>query len=187
MLSGRDDLRVTGLLLADFQLLPGRLVKEHPEALPETGGVYAIFMQRGEGEVNRHLLDQVGAVNMFAAWPVLYIGATEDSLRARLKCHYVRDSRASTFRRSVGLLAQAPLGLRVQQLAGSRAFCFENEQPLSDWLGAETLIAIAACADPFTIEGQLLAAAPGLVNLAGRPDNPVSLRLRERRAAASGL
>lgn len=175
------------MLLADFQLLPGRVVKERPEAIPESGGVYSIFMQGGEGKVNRHLLDQAGAVNMFAAWPVLYIGATEDSLRARLKCHYVRDSRASTFRRSVGLLAQEPLGLRVQQLAGSRAFCFENEQPLSNWLEAETLIAIAACANPFTIEGQLLAAAPGLVNLAGRPDTPVSLRLREGRAAASGL
>ena len=174
------------MLSVELEFVPGRTARVNPVAIPDCSGVYAIVMPGGDHQVNKDLLRRAGEVDFFATWPVLYVGATDDSLRSRIKAHYCRDSRSSTFRRSLGAFAADTLGLDIQRFPGSRVFCFHDEAPLTAWLEAETIFGFCPSEEPFSLEKVVLSAAPGLFNLGQREPTPVTRVVRDLRQQASG-
>lgn len=173
-------------MLAEFQMYPARLLASSWAEVVEGPGCYIMVLLDHENEVNAALLSHASEVPVFAMWPLLYVGATGDNLRARLKNHLGLETRASSLRQSAGLLLQDSLGLHVHPIAGERYFCFSDETILTEWLLENTLVGICPHDDPFSLEDQFLAAQPGLFNISGCAPTPITHRLRSLRDRASG-
>lgn len=169
----------------DFQLVPGSALTSGRASIPDLPGAYLIVLDDREGPVNelRRLVEQEVPLSL---WPLLYVGATGDSLSLRLNHHFGLDSRQSSLRQSAGLLLDEDLGLGLNRIAGKRYFCFHHEARLTDWLASNTVVGFCPHPEPFEIERFLLESQPGLLNIAGRPPTRLQQRVIELRRGASG-
>lgn len=172
-------------MLAEFQMYPARALASSWADVVEEPGCYIMVLLDHENDVNAALLAHAAEVPVFAAWPLLYVGATGDNLRTRLKSHLGLETRNSSLRQSAGLLLKDTLGLRIHPIPGKRYFCFKDEAILTNWLLDNTLVGVCPCDDPFLVEDQFLAAQPGLFNISGCAPTPITHRLRALRDHAS--
>lgn len=167
-----------------FHTLGARDAVSSLEAIPETEGVYA-FLLRPEASLPTSVPTPQLALNCNGGeFGLLYIGATGDSLRYRLKQHLKAPSPASTMRMSLGLLLQAELGLRVIPHTHKRYFWFADEAPLSEWLYANTVVAVRACENAFGVEATIHAEGSGLLNISGARSSEMAKRLQRLRRQA---
>ncbi len=175
-------------MLKSYLIQPARAMRDHARLLPETAGVYAMLLDNPEAlepALRRaHLeLDPL----RLGRRAVLYLGATEDSLRNRVKCHLSDDTCISTFRMSLGAILAEQLGLRVRKNDEVPYFGFEraSELRLSRWIQAN--VSVAARPSPYAMleEKSLIATQNPLLNIHGRRGRPgtdavVMLRRRVR-------
>lgn len=172
-------------MFAEFQMYPARALASSWTDVVEGPGCYIMVLLDDENEVNAALLSHASEVPVFAMWPLLYVGATGDNLRTRLKSHLGLETRTSSLRQSAGLLLKDILGLHVHPIPGKRYLCFKDETILTDWLLDNTLVGICPHDDPFLLEDQFLAAQPGLFNISGCAPTPITHSLRSLRDQAS--
>ena len=119
-------------MLAEFQMYPARALASSWTDVIEGPGCYIMVLLDHENDVNAALLAHAAEVPVFAAWPLLYVGATGDNLRTRLKSHLGLETRNSSLRQSAGLLLKDTLGLHIHPIPGKRYFCFKDETILTD-------------------------------------------------------
>lgn len=153
--------------------------------IPDAAGVYVIFwIQTDTGAlcpVSKDALD-ADAVELVP----LYVGASNDSLRVRIKRHVLGDTRSSTLRASLGLILAERLDLKIVPIPTKAYFCVEPERRLSDWIVSNTVVGYFETDDPFGLEKTMLASSAGKLNISGCRPNETSKRLKRLRSNASG-
>lgn len=153
--------------------------------VPDTSGVYALFWIQPDATPLGTDCGQAGDIEAIELMP-LYIGASKDSLRVRIKRHIMGDTRGSTLRASLGMILAERLDLQIVQIPTKRYFCIEPEQRLSDWIVLNTIVGYFETNDPFELEKAMLAVSAGKLNISGCQPNEISGHLKLLRANASG-
>jgi hypothetical protein len=169
-----------------YLIQPACAMRGHFELLPDTGGVYAMLLDNPAAlapALHRANL-QLDALRM-GRRDILYLGATEDSLRRRIKSHLSDDSYRSNFRMSLGALLAEELGLLARPRPGCRYFSFEpeSEQRLSDWIGTNISIALRTSPHAMVEEKALIGLNDPVLNISQRRAQPSAsavLLLRRR-------
>lgn len=169
-----------------YMIQPASAMRRYPDMIPDEPGLYALVLDHPEA------LARALAAARLALEPVrlghrqvLYIGATGDSLRRRLKHHLSDDTTRSTFRMSAGALLMEELGLTARRLPGQRHFGFEpdSEAILSRWIADHVSVAWRPHAKARETEARLIRKAHPPMNIAGRggvADAAIMARLRRR-------
>lgn len=157
--------------------------------MPSEMGVYFIFFDSGQ-----LLLERSGYLEFDDAFPIsvdgfdlLYVGATMNRLRDRVKDHLTGNSRASSLRMTVGALLT--LELRLEPVGdGSRTYFHfgDGERRLTDWLVSNTRVAFAPSANPFGDEKRVLTSVPVPFNISERKRHPYSKYLMTLRSYFAG-
>lgn len=169
-----------------YLIQPARAMRDHARMLPEQAGIYALLLDNPEAlepalERARLKLDPL----RLGKRAILYLGATEDSLRTRIMCHLSDDTCISTFRMSLGAILAEELGLVVWPRPGERYFGFEpdSERRLSDWIQDNVSVAARPSRHAMVIEKTLIASHAPVLNIKGRTDREgaeVLLLMRQR-------
>ena len=169
-----------------YLIQPASAMREHARLLPERAGIYALLLDNPEAlepALERaHLkLDPL----RLGKRAILYLGATEDSLRGRVMCHLSNDTCTSTFRMSLGAVLAEELGLVVRPVPGERYFGFEpeSERRLSTWIQANVSVAARPSRHAMVMEKSLIADHAPVLNIKGRTDRQgaeVLLLMRQR-------
>jgi len=175
---------VTEMLPAQLQhltLIPAHAVTEEPELVPNDPGVYLFFVRGGTV-----ILRASGYFRSGGGQPLevdgrqhLYTGAA-DKLQRRMKQHFLRDHRSSSFRTSLHALERIHHAL---SRTGTAMCKVRDERTLSRWMSRNVTIAFEPHADPFNREKELLHFYPAPLNIALQSSQPYSQHLsacRER-------
>jgi hypothetical protein len=158
-------------MLSSYLIQPAGAMRRHLRMLPDEGGVYALLLDNPKAL--EPALDRAGLKLdplRLGQKAILYLGATNDSLRRRLKCHLSDDTCRSTFRMSLGAVLAEELGLTARAIPGQRYFGFEaeSELKLTEWIGANVSVAVRASPHALVEERTLIALREPLLNIAGR-------------------
>jgi|GEM_PF-4656356 len=147
--------------------------------LPPTEGVYFVT-----GELPASLPVKPRPGDSIIHPDMLYIGATRN-MQVRVERHLTDDSRASSFRMTLGAVLRENLGLVVRRHLGKPSFDFgPTEDRLTDWLVENTSFRFWPTAEPFAVERALIAHASGALNIKGRMDREaVGILMQLRRQA----
>ena len=164
-------------------------VRAQPELIPDFAGVY-VFTLAEEGSLDGALALQGTRLEPLSLGMkrAVYFGATEDSLRRRVKVHLTSDSTRSTFRRSLGLLLAPELTLQPLPVPSQRYFhfAFHEEDRLTQWMCDRLNVAVRACADSKSCERRLIQSHEPLLNIQHRHSAPMARRLTALRRRQSG-
>ena len=158
-------------MIRAYMIQPVSAMRRHLQIVPETSGVYAFLLD--EPHTLQPALDRAH-LSMdslrLGQRDILYLGATEDSLRRRLKAHLSDDTCRSTFRMSLGALLAEELDLKVLPRRGVRYFGFEpeSEARLSHWIERHLSVAVRASAQAMQEERSLIAKRDPVLNISGR-------------------
>lgn len=162
-----------------------------PSYVPREPGVYAWYFREIPDGVPYH--DCVVHQELH----LLYVGiaparpfgngkpASTRTLADRLHEHMKGPAEGSTLRLSLGCLLGARLGLELQRVGGGHRLTFGmGERTLSEWMAANTLVALTIHARPWEIEERLIHAISLPLNLQHNRKHPFYDTLRACRAAA---
>lgn len=177
-------------MLSAYLIQPAGAIRRHIARLPDEGGVYALLLD--DPQALQPALDRAQLKLdplRLGKRAILYLGASDDSLRRRLKCHLSDDSYRSPFRMSLGAVLSEELGLIPRPSSHPRAFGFEaeSERKLSKWIEAHVSVAVRAAPHALVEEKALIATRAPLLNIAGRPRNPETETLVLLRQRVRGL
>lgn len=165
---------------------PVSAMRRNPMMIPDVPGLYALLLDHPEAL--EPALDRAGLKLepvRLGRRAVLYIGASEDSLRRRVKCHLSDDTCRSTFRMSLGAVLAEQLRLIARPVPRKSYFGFEpeSEQALSRWIGDHVSVAIRPATGARAKESELIHAEQPPLNIAARHRSAgaeVMLMLRRR-------
>lgn len=173
-------------MTSTYLIQPARAMRDHARMLPETGGVYAMLLDNPEAlePALRRASLKLDPLRL-GKRAILYLGATEDSLRGRVKCHLSDDTCISTFRMSLGAVLAEELGLVAKPVPGERYFGFERESEikLSAWIQANVSVAARMSRHAMKVEKALIASRRPALNIKFRNDRQgaeVLMLMRER-------
>ena len=149
----------------------------------EKPGLYFVFFRNG--------IELLTRTDYFAlssdvplrtdAGHLLYIGATTQGLRTRIKQHLKGDGRVSSLRRTVGVMLADELQLRVH--LGRMNFHFgEGEERLTRWLCDNTLISVHPTKNPMGAEKFLIGTLSTPLNITARRTHPYAKHLMNLKA-----
>ena len=161
----------------DDLLLPRRLwsraeVLARPSPVPKAPGVYAWYF--------RNLDSLVPSLDCLCAgeFRLLYIGISPSApptngklpskqlLNHRLRYHMQGNAEGSTLRLSLGCILAGQLGIQLRRVgSGNRLTFGTGEQRLSEWMEDNARVAWLPCAEPWTLEAQLIATVNLPLNL----------------------
>ena len=162
-------------MLSYYTVQPASVMRQHVQIIPDGPGVYALLLD--DPEALEPALRRAGLrldPLRLGERAVLYLGASEDSLRRRLKCHLSDDTFRSNFRMTLGAVLAEELGLEVRRPQAGRRFSFEptSEAILSAWIGRNISVAIRESGHALVEEKTLIALNDPLLNIAGRRHQP---------------
>jgi len=173
-------------MTSSYMIQPASAMRQHIEMAPESGGVYALLLDTPDAleEALARASLKLDTVRL-GSRPILYLGATEDSLRRRLKCHLSTDTCRSTFRMSLGALLAEELRLEARPIDGVSYFGFspDSEHRLNAWIDAHVTVALRPASNALAEERVLIGSHDPLLNIAGRrlrPSAEAILVLRDR-------
>lgn len=177
-------------MLSSYTIQPAGVMRRHISLVPEVSGVYAFLLDDPDA-----LAPALGRAGLtldplrLGRRAVLYLGASEDSLRRRVKSHLSDDTGRSTFRMSLGAVLAEQLDLLVVPNPAVSYFCFEpdGERRLSAWIAANISVAVRASADAMVEEKSLIAGEKPLLNITGRRRQPSAETLMVMRREMRGL
>lgn len=140
-------------------------------AVPECAGLYAFMLK--DPAVLAPALDRAGLVMDVMGLgqaPLLYVGASGDSLRRRLACHLRDDTQGSTFRQSLGALLAEELSLTIRPVPSRHVFGFipADEARLTRWMRDHLQVALRPAMRPAALERRAIADQDPLLNITGR-------------------
>ncbi|WP_426038408.1 GIY-YIG nuclease family protein [Brevundimonas sp. DC300-4] len=138
---------------------------------PDVGGLYAFMLKNPD-----HLaepLERAGLVMDVMGLgqkPLLYIGASGDSLRGRIRCHLRDDTQNSTFRMSLGALLADQLDLKVKPIPYRGVFGFlrADEARLTAWMCEHLEVGVLPASRPIELERRHIRQHDPVLNIAGR-------------------
>ena len=91
---------------------------------------------------------------------------SRQTLRSRIRNHFLGNAAGSTLRLTLGCLLEQELGLRLRRVGGGDRCTFgEGEQQLSDWMEKNALVTWLPVAEPWRLEEQLIASLSLPLNL----------------------
>lgn len=159
-------------MLSSYLIQPAGAIRDHIAYLPDTGGIYVLLLD--EPKALDPALRSAGLrldPLRLGGRAILYLGATDDSLRRRLKCHLSDDTARSTFRMSLGAVLAEQLDLKARP-SGLRGFRFDpsGEARLSRWIESHVSVAVRESGHALVEEKSLIAVQDPLLNIAGRRD-----------------
>ena len=138
---------------------------------PDVGGLYAFMLkdaaQRAEPLERAGLVMDVMGLGQK---PLLYIGASGDSLRGRIRCHLRDDTQNSTFRMSLGALLADQLDLKVKPIPYRGVFGFvrADEARLTAWMCEHLEIGVLPASRPIELERRHIQQHDPVLNITGR-------------------
>jgi hypothetical protein len=168
-------------------VLDVKSVQEWPERVPDVPGIYAIFLKDSERLLQRwgfFELEQLEPIRLMEA-TLFYIGSS-NNLRRRLKSHFGRNSKGSSFRMTLGLLLTDELSLRVRITEDRPYFGFDDEARLANWIGEYAIVMVRPCASHTALEARLVRRLPLPLNIAERRRQPLARHLLALRFRANG-
>ena len=138
---------------------------------PDVGGLYA-FMLKDAAQLAEPL-ERAGLVMDVMGLgqkPLLYIGASGDSLRGRIRCHLRDDTQNSTFRMSLGALLADHLDLKVKPIPYRGVFGFvrADEARLTAWMCEHLEIGVLPASRPIELERRHIQKHDPVLNIIGR-------------------
>jgi hypothetical protein len=176
------------LTTSNFTFLKASVVAADPEIVPDEPGVYALLVPRSD--LADAFVDEIvnceSRSTVFPDHLVLYVGASGETIRRRLKSHVLGDSYASTMRMGIGVLLEKQLGLTPTVMPGRCYFRFSPETPLTEWITAHVTTSYHLCDRPYPYEEELIREDTSLLNIVGRPASDFSRRLMALRARYNG-
>lgn len=177
-------------MMSTYTIQPASAMRSHVNQIPQAAGIYALLLDDPAAldcALERaHLrLDSL----RLGARAILYLGATEGSLRKRLKCHLSDDTYRSTFRMSLGAVLAEQLDLKVRPNTAVRSFGFEEESEmrLSAWIAANVSVAVRTSQHAMVEERALIAVQDPLLNITGRRHAPSAEAVMLLRRQVRGL
>lgn len=176
--------------LSSYMIQPVSAMRRNPMMIPDVPGLYAMLLDHPEAL--EPALEQAGLKLepvRLGRRAVLYIGASEDSLRRRIKCHLSDDTCRSTFRMSLGAVLAEQLGLEARPIPRQSYFGFEpaSEQTLSRWIGDHVSVAIRPAIGARAKESQLIRAEQPPLNIAARQGSAGAEEIMMLRRRCQGL
>lgn len=172
--------------LSTYLIQPASAMRRNPLMIPDAPGLYALLLDHPDAlepalERAGLKLDPV----RLGRRAVLYIGASDDSLRRRVKCHLSDDTCRSTFRMSLGAVLAEQLQLVARPVPRQSYFGFEpqSELALSRWIGDHVSVAVRPANGARAQEPDLIRAEQPPLNIAARNRSAgaeVMLMLRRR-------
>lgn len=177
-------------MISAYMIQPAGAMRAHVRMVPEASGVYAMLLDHPEalaGALQRANL-QLDALRL-GKRDILYLGATEDSLRRRLKCHLSDDTCRSNFRMSLGALLAEELQLIAEPRPGSRYFGFDpdSERRLSTWIEAHVSVAVRVSPHAMVEEKTLIGLKDPVLNISHRHMKPSASAVMVLRRQMRGL
>ncbi|WP_262422301.1 GIY-YIG nuclease family protein [Brevundimonas denitrificans] len=157
-------------MLSSYLIQPAGAIRGHINFVPEAGGIYVLLLDHPKAlDPALHRAGLKLDPLRLGGRAILYLGATDDSLRRRLKCHLSDDSARSTFRMSLGAVLAEQLQLSARP-SGVRGFRFEpeGEARLSRWIEDHVSVAIRESGHALVEEKSLIAMQEPLLNISGR-------------------
>ena len=154
-----------------YVIHPARAIHHDITLAPDVGGLYA-FMLKDPASLADPLqraglvMDVMG----LGQKPLLYIGASGDSLRGRIRCHLRDDTQNSTFRMSLGALLADKLDLKVKPIPYRGVFGFvrADEARLTAWMCAHLDIGVLPASRPIELERRHIRQHDPVLNITGR-------------------
>jgi hypothetical protein len=139
--------------------------------IPEVGGLYAFSLK--DPSVLAEPLARAGLtmdVMGLGQRPLIYIGASGDSLRRRVRSHLRDDTQTSSFRMSLGALLSSDLALTVKPVRHKRVFGFipHDEARLTAWMIENLDVGILPASRPMALERRAITQSDPVLNIQGR-------------------
>ena len=139
--------------------------------IPEVGGLYA-FSLKDPSALAKPLaragltMDVMGVGQR----PLIYIGASGDSLRRRVRSHLRDDTQTSSFRMSLGALLSEDLALNVKPVRHKRVFGFvpQDEARLTAWMIQNLDVGVLPAVRPMDLERRAITQNDPMLNIQGR-------------------
>lgn len=166
----------------NLTLIPADQIIADLNMVPDCPGVYLFFANGGT-----RLLEATSYFDLDCRSPAslhrrthLYTGAAND-LRLRMKQHFFRDWRSSTFRETLLAIERARKAISKSQTPASN---ITGEESLSDWLAHNVAVGIRLSKRPFELETQLIETQVSPFNITLRRSHPYSRALMQWRHEA---
>jgi hypothetical protein len=174
-----------------YLIHPARAIREDPNLLPAGRGLYGFLLNDAaalQPSLSRWGLGLDGL--QLGGRPIIYLGASADSLRRRVPWHLKDDTQSSTFRASLGALLADELRLELRPSGGPLfAFTPPSEARLTNWIFAHISVVLREAPRPLAREARLIRKVQPLLNIAGRhrSDSAWTLLLLRRRCRSGAL
>ena len=154
-----------------YVIHPADAILSDVTVIPDVQGLYAFMLKDAEalaGPLERAglAMDVMG----IGKAPLIYIGASGDSLRRRVRCHLRDDTQNSTFRMSLGALLIDQLGLTVKPIPYKGVFGFTrpDEARLTAWMAEHLDVGVLPAVRPLEMERRAIIQEDPVLNISGR-------------------
>ena len=155
-------------------MLPAAKLLRDPNLLPETAGVYLAYFRHEAGllAATQQIHHSNDLPTKLGEFDLLYLGASEDSIRGRILSHLKGDSRVSSLRRTVGVLLREQLSLSLRGADRANFHFGDGEARLSGWIVENSAFAFIETKDAFRLEKFLIQMLGPPLNLSHRRRHP---------------
>jgi len=110
---------------------------------------------------------------------------SKQNLFQRIRYHYRGNAEGSTLRLTLGCLLSTQLDIELRRVgSGNRLTFGVGEQHLSEWMGENAYVVWMECAEPWTLEEQLISTLCLPLNLRHNSRSPYYSTLAELRSEA---
>ncbi len=157
-----------------YQIREARTILDRPHELPAAGGLYAfgvedrspfcaLLLKRGLG---------LGSLRL-GTHPLIYLGASDESLRRRIRVHFKSDTQGSDFRISLSAVLAEHLELK-RELGGHPPTRLgkAGEARLTKWMFETLKIVFCEVRRPKAVESELIQNGQPSLNISGRRATP---------------
>ena len=157
-------------------MLPAKKLLLEPSLLPETAGVYLAYFRHEAGllAATQQVHHSNDLPTKLGEFDLLYLGASEDSIRGRILKHLKGDLRRSSLRRTVGVLLREQLSLSLCEANRANFHFGDGEVRLSRWLAENSAFAFIETEDAFRFEKFLIQKLGPPLNLSHRRRHPLA-------------
>ena len=177
-------------MISAYMIQPAGAMRVHLPMVPACPGVYAMLLDDPDAlaPALRRANLKLDALRL-GKRDILYLGATEDSLRGRLKSHLSNDTCRSSFRMSLGALLAEELNLVAVPRPRVRYFGFEpdGEARLTQWIEAHVSVAVRTSPHAMVEEKSLIGLKDPILNISHRRFQPSASAVLLLRRQMRGL
>jgi hypothetical protein len=144
--------------------------------VPESAGVYLAYFRHEAGllAATQKFYHSDDLPTKLGEFDLLYLGASEESIRGRILKHLKGNSRMSSLRRTVGVLLREQLSLSLCEADRTNFHFGDGEARLSRWIAENSAFAFIETHDAFRLEKFLIQMLGPPLNLSHRRRHPLA-------------